>query len=154
MKKFFASKRMQSYLGDPSALVGSTILFIFFIAALFASILAPMDPYDLTTVDLANYLLPPSWMDGGLSAFPLGTDDQGRGILSTILYGLRTSLLVSITVVTISSIVGVVLGMLGDITAVFLTPLSCVLQIQSFLFLLRCSLFCCLGFLRPGGFLP
>ncbi len=113
MKKFFASKRMQSFLGDPSAIAGSTILFIFFFAAIFATFLAPMDPYDLTTVDLANYLLPPSWMDGGLSAFPLGTDDQGRGILSTILYGLRTSLLVGVTVVTIASIAGIVLGMIG-----------------------------------------
>jgi peptide/nickel transport system permease protein len=113
MKKFLASKRMQSFLTDPSALVGSSILCIFFIAALFASYLAPMDPYDLMKVDLANFLIPPSWMDGGMSAFPLGTDDQGRGILSTILYGLRTSLIVGITVVVIASTVGIVLGMLG-----------------------------------------
>jgi peptide/nickel transport system permease protein len=113
MKKFFASQRMQSFLSDPSALVGSIILLVFLFAAIFASGLAPMDPYDLMEVDLANYLLPPAWMDGGLSAFPLGTDDQGRGILSTILYGLRTSLLVGISVVTISSIAGIVLGMLG-----------------------------------------
>jgi len=104
---------MQSYLTDSSAIVGSSILFVFFFAALFAPSLAPMDPYDLATVDLANYLLPPAWMDGGLSTFPLGTDDQGRGILSTILYGLRTSLLVGITVVVISSTVGIVLGMFG-----------------------------------------
>lgn len=113
MKKFFASKRMQSFLTDPSALVGSSILCIFFIAALFAPYLAPMDPYDLMKVDLANFLIPPDWMDGGMSAFPLGTDDQGRGILSTILYGLRTSLIVGITVVVIASTVGIVLGMLG-----------------------------------------
>ncbi len=113
MKSFFASKRMQSFLIDPSAIVGSGILCIFFFAALFAPYLAPMDPYDLTKVDLANFLIAPSWMDGGVSAFPLGTDDQGRGILSTILYGLRTSLIVGITVVVISSTVGIVLGMIG-----------------------------------------
>ena len=104
---------MQSFLGDPSGLVGGIILIIFLLAAVFAPYLAPTDPYDLTTVDLANFLLEPSWMDQGVSAFPLGTDDQGRGILSTILYGLRTSLIVSVSVVTISSIIGIVLGMLG-----------------------------------------
>ena len=83
------------------------------VAALFARQLAPMDPYDLTSVDLANYLLPPAWMEGGLSSFPFGTDDQGRCILSTILYGLRTSLVVGLSVVTISSILGIVLGILG-----------------------------------------
>jgi peptide/nickel transport system permease protein len=113
MRTIIASKRMQSFLGDPSGMVGGVILFVFFFAALFAPYLAPTDPYDLTTVDLANFLLEPSWMDQGVSAFPLGTDDQGRGILSTILYGLRTSLIVSVSVVTISSIVGIILGMLG-----------------------------------------
>ncbi len=113
MRTIIASKRMQSFLGDPSGMVGGVILVVFFFAALFAPYLAPTDPYDLTTVDLANFLLEPSWMDQGVSAFPLGTDDQGRGILSTILYGLRTSLIVSVSVVTISSIVGIILGMLG-----------------------------------------
>lgn len=113
MKKFIASKRMQSFLGDPSAMAGGGILLAFIFAAFFAPYLAPMNPYDLTSVDLANFLLEPSWMETGVSAFPLGTDDQGRGILSTILYGLRTSLIVSVSVVTISSIVGIVLGMFG-----------------------------------------
>jgi peptide/nickel transport system permease protein len=113
MRKFIASKRMQSFLGDPSGMIGATILLVFIFAAFFAPFLAPMDPYDLTTVDLANFLLEPAWMETGMSSFPLGTDDQGRGILSTILYGLRTSLIVSVSVVTISSIVGIVLGMFG-----------------------------------------
>lgn len=104
---------MQSFLGDPSAMAGGGILLAFIFAAFFAPYLAPMNPYDLTSVDLANFLLEPSWMETGVSAFPLGTDDQGRGILSTILYGLRTSLIVSVSVVTISSIVGIVLGMFG-----------------------------------------
>jgi peptide/nickel transport system permease protein len=52
-------------------------------------------------------------MEGGSLRFPLGTDDQGRGILSTILYGLRTSLIVGFSVVVISSVIGIVMGMLG-----------------------------------------
>lgn len=113
MKSILTSRRMQSFLGDPSAILGLIILLCFLFCALFAGMLAPMNPYDLASVDLANFLLPPAWMDGGMNAFPLGTDDQGRGILSTILYGLRTSLIVSVSVVTISSIIGIVLGMLG-----------------------------------------
>ena len=113
MSKLLSSRRMKSFLSDPSALAGSAILVVFVFAALFAPLLAPMDPYDLAKVDLANFLLAPSWMEGGQSAFPLGTDDQGRGILSTILYGLRTSLIVGITVVAISSVIGIILGMLG-----------------------------------------
>ncbi len=113
MKNFFALKRVRSFFGDPSGILGAAILLTFIIAAIFAPLIAPMDPYDLTSVDLANFLLEPSWMDNGVSAFPLGTDDQGRGILSTILYGLRTSLIVGGSVVTISSIIGIVLGMLG-----------------------------------------
>ena len=113
MTKWLKSRRMQSFLGDPSALVGAVLLVGFLVAAVFAPLVAPMDPYDLTKVDLANFLLPPTWMEGGLGDFPLGTDDQGRGILSTILFGLRTSLIVSVTVVSISSVIGIVLGMLG-----------------------------------------
>ena len=107
------SQRLRNFLRDPSALVGSLLLLVFIFGALFATLLAPMDPYDLTTVDLGNFLLPPAWMEGGVAAFPLGTDDQGRGILSTILFGLRTSIIVGFSVVSISSVIGVVMGMLA-----------------------------------------
>jgi peptide/nickel transport system permease protein len=107
------SQRLRNYLRDPSALVGSILLIVFIFCAVFAPLLAPMDPYDLTTVDLGNFLLPPAWMDGSVGTFPLGTDDQGRGILSTILYGMRTSLIVGFSVVSVSSVIGIVMGMLG-----------------------------------------
>lgn len=95
------------------ALSGFLILALFTAAALFAPLIAPMDPYDLETIDLANFLIAPAWMDGGSWQFPLGTDDQGRGILSTILFGLRTSLFVGFTVVIISGTIGIVFGMLA-----------------------------------------
>ncbi len=107
------SQRLRNFLRDPSALAGSLLLLVFIFGALFAPLLAPMDPYDLTTVDLGNYLLPPAWMDGSVATFPLGTDDQGRGILSTILFGLRTSIIVGFSVVSISSVIGIVMGMLA-----------------------------------------
>jgi peptide/nickel transport system permease protein len=113
MNALLSSRHMQSFLRDPSALLGAAILLVFAVAAIFAHQIAPTNPYDLTTVDLGNYLLPPAWMDGSLPTFPLGTDDQGRGIFSTILFGLRTSLVVGFTVVFISSIIGITLGMFG-----------------------------------------
>lgn len=113
MMAMLQSRRMQSFLHDPSAVAGCCILLMFMFCAILAPYIAPMNPYDLTSVDLGNFLLPPVWMDGGLAQFPLGTDDQGRGILSTILYGLRTSIIVGLAVVTISSVFGIILGMLG-----------------------------------------
>lgn len=107
------NKRLHSFLNDTPAMIGAAIMVCFVVAGIIAPYIAPMNPYDLESVDLGNYLLQPFWMDGGSSAFPLGTDDQGRGILSTILYGLRTSLIVGFSVVAIAGTLGITLGMIG-----------------------------------------
>jgi peptide/nickel transport system permease protein len=107
------SNLVYSFVRDISAMAGALLLVVFIFCALFAPVLAPMDPYDLMTVELSNSLMAPAWMDTGSISFPLGTDDQGRGILSTILFGLRTSLMVGFSVVVISSILGIVFGMIG-----------------------------------------
>jgi peptide/nickel transport system permease protein len=113
IRKILQSNLVFSFVRDISAMAGAALLVIFISCALFAPVLAPMDPYNLITVELADSLKPPAWMAGGSIAFPLGTDDQGRGILSTILFGLRTSLMVGFSVVVISSILGIFFGMLG-----------------------------------------
>ncbi len=113
IKKFLQSDLVYSFVRDISAITGMVLLVVFVVCALLAPVLAPMDPYDLTTVELADSLKPPAWMDTGSLSFPLGTDDQGRGILSTILFGLRTSLMVGFSVVVISSVLGIFFGMLG-----------------------------------------
>jgi peptide/nickel transport system permease protein len=113
MLNILKSRHMHNFLRDPMALIGFAIMTVFVMAAIFAPTIAPMDPYDLENIDLANFLISPAWMEGGSFQFPLGTDDQGRGILSTILFGLRTSLFVGFTVVSISGIMGIVLGMIG-----------------------------------------
>lgn len=102
-----------SYLHDPSAIIGSIILVVFIIAAVFAPWIAPQDPYDLEKLTLDHFLTPPIWMEGGTWPFILGTDDQGRGILSTILYGCRTSLIVGFSVVAIAGTFGVIIGLLA-----------------------------------------
>jgi len=77
------SKHLHSFLRDPSAIIGTLLLLAFIFIAIFAPLLAPMDPYDLKNIDLGNYLLTPAWIESGSIQFPLGTDDQGRVIFST-----------------------------------------------------------------------
>ena len=107
------SRFVYDFLHDPSAILGSVILVGFFFAAVFAPWLAPQNPYDLGKVSLEHFLTPPMWMDGGSTAFPLGTDDQGRCILSTILYGCRTSLIVGFGVIFFAGTFGVTMGLLA-----------------------------------------
>lgn len=107
------SKLFCHYIKDPSAVLGSIILLIFVTGALFAPLIAPQDPYDLKILTLKDFLKPPIWMEGGVHPFLLGTDDQGRDILSTILYGCRTSLAVAFGVVMLAGTLGTTLGLLA-----------------------------------------
>jgi len=74
---------------------------------------APHNPFDLATLELSNALLPPAWTEGGQPAFLLGTDDQGRDILSSLMYGSRISLGVGLCSVLLSVAIGVTLGLLA-----------------------------------------
>ena len=82
-------------------------------AAALAAFVAPNNPYDLASFDLLDSLLPPSYMDGGDARFLIGTDDQGRDLLSAILYGTRLSLTVGLLSVAFASILGVTLGLMA-----------------------------------------
>jgi peptide/nickel transport system permease protein len=113
VKRFIKSKLLFDFLHDPSALIGSGIMVLFFVAALMAPLIAPQNPYDLEKVSLSDHLVPPIWVEGGRSPFLLGTDDQGRDILSTVLYGCRTSLMVAFGVVLIAGTFGVTMGTLA-----------------------------------------
>jgi peptide/nickel transport system permease protein len=80
-------------------------------AAFLAPLVAPHNPYDLATLELINANIPPAWTSEGDRHFLLGTDDQGRDILSTILYGTRSSLLIGISAVLLATVLGVSLGL-------------------------------------------
>ncbi len=80
-------------------------------AAFLAPLVAPHNPYDLATLDLINANIPPAWENQGDHRFLLGTDDQGRDIFSTILYGTRSSLLIGISSVLLATLLGVSLGL-------------------------------------------
>lgn len=82
-------------------------------SALLAPLIAPYDPYDLASLSLLDSLVPPSWAENGDPRFLLGTDDQGRDLLSGILYGMRLSLAVGAASVLFAATLGVGLGLIS-----------------------------------------
>ena len=88
----------------------AVLLLVLVIPALFAEIVAPHDPID---GDLRSRLLPPAWTDGGEWSHVLGTDRQGRDILSRMIYGARTAALVSLAALAVGGAVGTLLGLLA-----------------------------------------
>ena len=102
-----------SFRHSPVAVASAIVLAICVIAALFAPWLAPKHPYDLATLNLLDSLAPPVWETGGKEGYLLGTDDQGRDVLSTIMFGARVSLLVGIASVLLAVVFGVALGLLA-----------------------------------------
>jgi peptide/nickel transport system permease protein len=113
VRRSWDSDLAYSFRHSPYAL-GAALVFVLFVgSAVFAPWVAPHNPFDLSQLDLSNSLKPPMWAAGGDPAFPLGTDDQGRDILSTILFGARISLAVGIASVLFSMVLGVSLGLLA-----------------------------------------
>lgn len=96
--------------GRPLALIGGIVVILYILSAIFAPQITTKDP---TLGNLRNRLLPPAWLEGGDSTYPLGTDDQGRDLLTRIIFGSRISLAVGLLSVGISVCVGVFLGMLA-----------------------------------------
>lgn len=97
----------------PGAALAAILLGAIAIAAALAPLIAPQDPFDLTSFDLLDAGLPPTWLEGSDPRFLLGTDAQGRDLLSAILYGTRISLIVGVLAVAIQAAVGVPLGLLA-----------------------------------------
>ncbi|WP_415837439.1 ABC transporter permease [Parendozoicomonas haliclonae] len=111
MQKFFKSNFWYSFTRDKVAIVSFTIFVILAGAALLAPVIAPTNPYDMAAIDIMDSELPPSWSEEGDERFLLGTDDQGRDLLSTILYGMRTSLTIGLCAVMLQMFLGVVIGL-------------------------------------------
>jgi peptide/nickel transport system permease protein len=102
-----------SFKTSPVAVVATLVAFLCIFCAVFAGVIAPHNPFDLTTLELSDARLPPAWIEGGKATFFLGTDDQGRDILSALMYGARISLAVGIISVILSVLIGVTLGLLA-----------------------------------------
>ena len=100
-----------SFKKSPTAIISSLILLIIFFCSFFVEIIAPYNPFDPSSLSLMDAFTPPSWSEGGTMNFILGTDGQGRDMLSTILYGSRISLIVGFSAILFSLILGVILGL-------------------------------------------
>ncbi|HCH01290.1 MAG TPA: ABC transporter permease [Vibrio sp.] len=110
-ERFKQSDILYYFLRDKVAMVSFAVFMAFFLAAILSPLIAPTDPYDLTSIDIMNSELPPSWMAEGDPAFWLGTDDQGRDIFSTILYGSRLSLMIGFFAVAVQLFLGIIIGL-------------------------------------------
>lgn len=102
-----------SFLSSPVAIVAALIAFVCVISTVFAGWVAPHNPFDLTTLVLSDARKPPAWMQEGSRTYLLGTDDQGRDILSALIYGARISIVVGLVSVMLSVVIGVALGLLA-----------------------------------------
>jgi peptide/nickel transport system permease protein len=113
IRRWLDSDVGHSFRASPTAQVAALIAFVCVFCAAFAPWVAPHNPFDLATLELSNARLPPAWMEGGNPTFLLGTEDQGRDILSALMYGARISLAVGLTSVALSVLIGVSLGLLA-----------------------------------------
>jgi peptide/nickel transport system permease protein len=95
------------------AIAAGLIAFVCLFCAVFANWVAPHNPFDLATLELSDAFLPPLWLADGNPKYLLGTDDQGRDILSALMFGARISLMVGLASVMASAAVGVSLGLLA-----------------------------------------
>lgn len=108
-----ASRILRGILSSPKATIAAVICVVLVVSAVFAPLIAPQNPYDLTEIDFFDAKLPP--MSEGYTGmtYVLGTDGQGRDMLSAMLYGLRTSLAVGVTAGVLAMLVGTALGLLA-----------------------------------------
>ena len=113
MTRFFDGDVWHSFRSSPVAMMAAVIALVCIVCAGFAGWIAPHNPFDLASLELSDARLPPAWMEEGTRKYLLGTDDQGRDILSALMYGARISLFVGLAAVVLSMVIGVGLGLLS-----------------------------------------
>ena len=101
------------FFGDPTAVGAFVIVAAVVAMVVSAPWLAPQNPYDPLQIDIMDSEMPPSWVPGGDERFLLGTDAQGRGVLSTIMYGTGVSLLIGFGAVVVQAFIGISLGLIA-----------------------------------------
>jgi peptide/nickel transport system permease protein len=101
------------FVADPVAVFGLVLLTIVMLTAIFAPLISPQNPYDLAQLDVMDSRLPPGSPSPSGGTFWLGTDDQGRDMLSAIFYGLRISLSVGVIATVIALAIGLAMGLIA-----------------------------------------
>lgn len=112
-KRALDSDLFYSFRRSRITMIAAAVTLLFFLLAIFASVLSVQNPFDPAQLQLMNSRISPIWTADGQSPFLLGTDEQGRDVLSAILYGLRISLLVGVLGVVFSGALGILLGLMA-----------------------------------------
>ena len=112
-ERFKNSYLFHSFKRDPVAIFSFCVLSVLVVISVLAPVITPHNTYDTATFDIMDSETPPVWMEGGSESFILGTDIQGRDLLSTMIYGLRVSLLIGVGAVLLQAVVGILVGLLS-----------------------------------------
>ena len=113
MKRMYDSDIFYSFRRSPLIIASAALTLIIILSAALAPWIAPHNPFDLATLNLLDAFTPPSWSASGKPEYFLGTDDQGRDVLSTIMFGSRMSLLVGLFATLLAMLIGVTLGLIS-----------------------------------------
>src|SRR6266436_2441260 len=99
------------FVANPVAVFGLVLFGLILLTAIFAPLISPQNPYDLAQLDVIDGRLPPGAQSASGATFWLGTDDQGRDMLSAIFYGLRISLGVGVAATALALVIGLATGL-------------------------------------------
>jgi peptide/nickel transport system permease protein len=113
LRRWFDSDLWHSFIASRLTVLAAAVTLLFVLSAALAPLFAPQDPFDPGALNLLDAFTPPLWYPDGQLPFLLGTDDQGRDIFSTILYGSRISLLVGVGAMLMAMAIGVGLGLVS-----------------------------------------
>ena len=113
LKRALESDVFYSFRRSKLTMVAAGVTILFFLLAIFAPLLSVQNPFDPAQLQLINSRIAPLWTADGQSPYLLGTDEQGRDVLSAILYGLRLSLTVGVLGMLFSGVLGILLGLIA-----------------------------------------
>ena len=102
-----------SFRSSPITVIAAVVTAVYFAGAILAPWVAPYDPFDVKSLNLMDAFTPPAWAEAGSAKHLLGTDNQGRDVLSAILYGSRVSLMIGLAAIVLSVTTGVLLGLMA-----------------------------------------
>jgi len=111
--RFKESYLLYNFKRDRVAIISFIILAFLILIGVLAPIISPYNPYDAMNIDIMNAETPPAWVEGGDRDFLLGTDIQGRDLLSTMIYGLRLSLIIGCGAVLLQALLGIMVGLVA-----------------------------------------
>ncbi|MGZ9092462.1 MAG: ABC transporter permease [Rhodoplanes sp.] len=112
-RRCLRSELAHSFYRSPPTVIAFLVVAAYVLIALFAPWLAPHDTVDVSTLDLNHAFRPPFWIEGGDWSYPLGSDNQGRDVLSTIMFGVRISLVVGFASIALAALIGVSVGLIS-----------------------------------------